>query len=134
MSNRASLSAAMPSVYVTDGDFERLSQIVVAARDAVPGAAVLANELRRAILVEDNAAPIPFVALGSCVTYRDLSSGRERRVQIVLPRDASIDHGRVSVLTPIGAALIGMTVDTTFRWTDGMGRPRAVRVIAVDGR
>ncbi|MBM3559941.1 MAG: hypothetical protein FJX53_08730 [Alphaproteobacteria bacterium] len=122
---------ALPAIYLTGADFERLSRIVDAAGDRVPGGAVLAGELRRSILVEDNDAPRPFVRLNSLVTYRDLPSGRERRVRLVVPREASIDDGRIPVLTPVGAALIGMIVGATFRWTDAGGRPRGVEILAV---
>ena len=131
MSATIANSGVLPAIYLTGADFECLSRIVDAASDRVPGAVALAEELRRSILVEDDAAARRFVRLNSLVTYRDLSSGRERRVQLVVPREASIDDGRVSVLTPVGAALIGMTIGAIFRWTDASGRPRGVEILAV---
>lgn len=122
---------ALPAIYLTGADFECLSRIVDATSERVPGAAALAEELRRSILVEDDDAPRPFVRLNSLVTYRDLPSGRERCVRLVVPREASIDDGRVSVLTPVGAALIGMTIGASFRWTDASGRPRGVEILDV---
>lgn len=122
-------AGALPAIYLTGADFECLSRIVDAAGDRVPGGAVLAEEVRRSILVEEDDAPRPFVRLNSLVTYRDLPGGRERRVRLVVPREASIEDGRVSVLTPVGAALIGMTIGATFRWTDASGRPRGVQIL-----
>lgn len=53
-------------------------------------------------------------------------------MRLSLPRDASIDEGRISVLTPVGAALIGMTAGEIFHWTDSDGRQRGVRVLTID--
>jgi regulator of nucleoside diphosphate kinase len=52
-------------------------------------------------------------------------------VRVSLPRDASIDDNRISVLSPVGAALIGLTAGEAFHWTDPEGRARGVRVLAV---
>jgi regulator of nucleoside diphosphate kinase len=87
--------------------------------------------MNRAVIVEPGQAPYPFVGVGSTVDYQDLSSGQVRRVRLSLPRDASIDEGRISVLTPVGAALIGMTAGETFHWTDNDSRARGVRVLAI---
>jgi len=50
----------------------------------------------------------------------------------VSTRAASRCWGRISVLPPVGAALIGMTAGETFHWTDGDGRARGVRVLTID--
>lgn len=120
-----------PTIYVTEADYDALADIVGAANDRIPGAQVLAAELDRARIVTPEDAPARFVQLGSLVAYEDEAGGGIRRVQIVTPRQASIDDGRISVLTPIGAALIGMTGGQTFRWTAPDGRDRAIRVIEV---
>jgi regulator of nucleoside diphosphate kinase len=121
----------LPTIYVTEADHEILSNLAEAVADRAAGSRVLANEMDRAVIVEPGQAPRPFVGVGSTVEYQDLSSGQARRVRLSLPRDASIDEGRISVLTPIGAALIGMTAGETFHWTDNDGRPRGVRVLAI---
>jgi regulator of nucleoside diphosphate kinase len=121
----------LPTVYVTEADHEILSNLAEAVADRAAGSRVLAGEMDRAVIVEPGEAPYPFVGVGSTVDYQDLSSGQVRRVRLSLPRDASIDEGRISVLTPVGAALIGMTAGETFRWTDNDGRARGVRVLAL---
>jgi regulator of nucleoside diphosphate kinase len=121
----------LPTVYVTEADHEILSNLAEAVADRAAGSRVLAGEMDRAVIVEPGEAPYPFVGVGSTVDYQDLSSGQVRRVRLSLPRDASIDEGRISVLTPVGAALIGMTAGETFHWTDNDGRARGVRVLAL---
>lgn len=121
----------LPTIYVTEADFEILSNLAEATAGRAPGGRVLAQEMARALIVEPGEAPRPFARIGSSVDYRDLSNGQTRTVRLSLPRDASIDDNRISVLTPIGAALIGMTAGEAFRWTDPEGRARGVRVLAV---
>jgi regulator of nucleoside diphosphate kinase len=121
----------LPTVYVTEADHEILSNLAEAVADRAAGSRVLAGEMNRAVIVEPGQAPYPFVGVGSTVDYQDLSSGQVRRVRLSLPRDASIDEGRISVLTPVGAALIGMTAGETFHWTDNDSRARGVRVLAI---
>jgi regulator of nucleoside diphosphate kinase len=122
---------AQPIIYVTEQDFELLSNLADAPAGRALGGRVLAHEMARAIIVEPGQAPRPFVRIGSKIEYRDLSNGQTRTVRLSLPRDASIDDNRISVLSPVGAALVGMSADQAFHWTDAEGRPRGVQVIAV---
>lgn len=122
---------ALPAIYVTEADFEILSNLADAAAGRAPGGRVLAGEMARAMIVEPGEAPHPFVRIGSRVAYRDLSSDQTRIVHVSLPRDASIDEGRISVLSPVGAALIGLSAGEAFHWTDPEGRARGVQVLAV---
>ena len=87
--------------------------------------------MARAMIVEPNEAPRPFVRIGSRVAFQDLSNDRTRIVHLSLPHDASIDDNRISVLSPVGAALVGLTAGEAFHWTDPEGRARGVRVLAV---
>ena len=131
VSTQTQSTRALPTIYVTEADFEILSNLADAAAGRAPGGRVLAEEMARALIVEPGEAPRPFARIGSSVDYHDLSNGQTRTVRLSLPRDASIDDNRISVLTPVGAALIGMTAGETFHWTDPEGRARGVRVLAV---
>jgi regulator of nucleoside diphosphate kinase len=117
-----------PSVYVTTADLEDLTEIAESGRSA--GAALLARELERAVVEEDE-APHAFVRLDSRVAYRDLLTGRARTVTVVRPGDADIDHDRLSVLTPVGAALFGLAAGDTFAFATDDGRPRVLQVLSV---
>jgi regulator of nucleoside diphosphate kinase len=132
MNTQTQSTQAPPAIYVTEADFEILSNLADAAGRA-PGGRVLAEEMARAMIVEPNELPRPFVRIGSRVQFQDLSNGQTRAVRISLPRDASIDDNRISVLSPVGAALIGLTAGEAFHWTDPEGRSRGVRVLAVEG-
>jgi len=130
-STHAQSTGALPAVYVTEADFEVLSNLADATADRAPGGRVLADEMARAVIVEPGEAPRPFVRIGSRVEFLDLSSEQTRDVRVSLPRDASIDDARISVLSPVGAALIGLTAGEAFHWTDPEGRSRGVRVLAI---
>lgn len=113
---------------MAEGDYDRLLNL--AAQDG-PGAELLARELDRAIVVRDTQAGPAFVRLGSWVEYRDQLTGRTRRVQVTPPDAADIDECRLSVLSPVGAALIGLAAGDTFGWTGPDGRPRLITIEAV---
>lgn len=119
-----------PPVYVTEADYERLSNLAALGRTL--GAELLGRELDRAVVVRADEAPQRFVRLGSAVTYRDLTSGEVRRVTLVCPDQADIDAGRLSALSPVGAALLGLCAGARFSWSGDDGRPRLVAVEAVE--
>jgi len=122
---------ANPAVYVTRSDYDQLSGL--AARDSAAsfGAALLGQELDRAILVQPESSR-SFVRLNSTVTYLDMRTGRERVVRLVLPQDADIDQGLISVLSPVGAALLGLVPGRVFGWEDDRGRSCLIRIVAID--
>ena len=68
----------------------------------------LMDEIARAKLVAPDKLHDDVVTIGSEVTYRDLSSDRMQTVFVVYPEDADIDQHRISVLTPVGVALLGL--------------------------
>lgn len=114
-----------PSLLVTEADFTR----VMALRPDPP----LRAELERAIVVDPNAMPSDVVALGSHVRYRDEHSGTSRCVQVVGPDDADAAAGRISVLAPVGAALLGLSVGQAIEWKFPGGEVRTLRVEHVSG-
>lgn len=116
-----------PPVRLTETDYNQLADLAEALQ--TEGGALLRRELDRARLVrEPRPGAVPFVRLGSYVEYRDLLSGRTRQVEIVLPAEADVDAGRLSVAAPAGAALIGLSAGDAFSWTAAGGRPHAVVV------
>lgn len=119
-----------PSIYVTESEYERLSEL--ADSRATSGAALLGDELVRAIIVKDGEFPRDFVRLHSFVEYSDLTTGRTRRVQIVPPEEADIDQDRLSVVTPVGAALIGLTPGDSIGVSTDDGRSHVLVVGTVE--
>ncbi|MEO8684700.1 MAG: nucleoside diphosphate kinase regulator, partial [Devosia sp.] len=88
----------------------------------------LLYELERAQVVSDEALPAAVVHMGSRVTYRP-DNGDARTVTLVYPVDADISAGRISVLTPIGTALIGLSQGQSITWTARNGQRHVLTVL-----
>lgn len=119
---------ASPAIILTKKDYEQLSQLV--ARMNTDLAAALEEEINRAELVEE--PPSHVVTMNSVVTYLDLESGKESRVTLVYPQDADLDTQKISVLAPIGAALIGLPVGQEIEWPLPNNKFKRIRVLKVD--
>jgi len=125
---------ALPPITLTSADVDRLERLVNAAEATFPRtAAFLARELGRATLVDPAARPAGVVAMGSKVTFRDDATAEERTLTLVYPEDANLEAGRISVLSPIGAALIGLSAGQSIEWQTPAGGQRSLTVIKVDG-
>ena len=79
--------------------------------------------------LEESEMPGDVVTLGSEVTYRE--GTRTQTVYIVAPEDANIEHRRISVLTPVGAALLGLAVGQKISWSMPDKRVAVLEVVAV---
>ena len=122
-------------IVITETDFERLQWLVeswkqLSQRDA-ERLDDLENELRRAIVVKSGEVPPDVVTMNSRVRIQDLSRGGEHTYQIVFPEDADLDENRISVLAPIGTALIGYRTGTTVEWRVPSGT-RRFRILDVE--
>jgi regulator of nucleoside diphosphate kinase len=69
--------------------------------------------------------------MNSRVVFEDEQTGERREVTLVYPREADIDAGKISILVPVGSALLGLRVGQSIDWTLPGGQKRRYRVIAV---
>jgi regulator of nucleoside diphosphate kinase len=100
---------ALPPILVTTDEMRRLSMLANSTMTLFPRVAhFLARELDRANVAPDDADLRGAVRMGSQVSYREDRTGGVR--ELVYPHEADIDLSRVSFLTPVGAALIGLSV------------------------
>lgn len=130
MSTRS--AAAKPRITLTDVDHAKLSQLAGAAANTFPDvAAELSDELARARILAKGKQLADTVRMGSEVVYRDESTGRTTTVTLVYPQDADIAQGKISILTPIGTALIGLSVGQSINWTTRSGEVRRLTVQSV---
>lgn len=121
-------AASLPPISVTTADFDRLSAL---ARTPTHAAEFLAREVGRARLIEPEAAGDALVTMNARVRYRDDVTGQERTVTLVYPGEADIEAGRLSVLTPVGAALIGRSAGQSIEWESPSGGVRSLTVTGV---
>jgi regulator of nucleoside diphosphate kinase len=115
----------------TDADtLERLIETTGFTRDG-SALSLLDEELARATIVADDALPPGAVALDSRVRFGDLETGEQREVTLVVPSKAALNEGRISVLSAVGSALIGLSVGDNIDWPMPGGRVRRLRVLEV---
>jgi len=88
-------------------------------------------ELDRARIVPDGALPRNVVRMGATVRFRS-EGGEERVVRLVYPGEADIAAGRISVVTPVGAALIGLREGQSITYHARDGRRQALTVLQVE--
>jgi regulator of nucleoside diphosphate kinase len=122
----------MPRIVVSESDHDRLTDLATAALDRLPETAQeLLDEMERAEVVGAPAVPANVVGMGSTVTFQP-DGGRKRRVTLVFPAAADIAESRISVLTPIGTALIGLSEGQSIDWSARDGRRHQLTVLAVE--
>lgn len=120
-----------PSIIVTRQDLERLHQLVGAQQTSEQRQRVaeqLETELERARVVSPQEVPAHVVTMGSTVVFAD-EQGRRREIDLVYPEEVS--RGRISILSPMGAALLGLSVGDTMDWPMPDGTTSTLRVIEV---
>jgi regulator of nucleoside diphosphate kinase len=124
-----STHAAPPAIVVTKPDYERLSNLVDSARATPLVGEYLANELDRARVVEANQIAPTIVTMHSRFVFRDESTGETRTVSLVYPGEENIDEGCISILTPVGAALLGLSEGQSIEWETLTGESRVLTVV-----
>ena len=117
-----------PSLFLTQDDLDRLSQLLEAH---VGRFAKLEGELARAAVVPRSEIPRDVVTMNSRVIFEDESIGGRREVTLVYPGDADIDAGKISILVPVGTALLGLRVGQSIDWELPSGETHRYRVIEV---
>lgn len=122
----------LPPITLTMRDFERLDRLVAAAADRFPRAAdFLGREISRANIVESTEVLKGLVGMGTTVEYRDDTTDQVRTVTLVYPDEADLAAGKISVLSPVGAALIGLSVGQSIEWQSPAGGWRSLTVLGV---
>jgi regulator of nucleoside diphosphate kinase len=114
-----------PPIVVVDDQHERLVDLALSSMDRMPGAVMLFEELKRARTVEH--LPRDAIGINSVVTF-EYDGARYRDYALVDPHDADFSSGRISVLTPVGAMLLGLSVGQTMDWTGDDGRAHRVTI------
>jgi regulator of nucleoside diphosphate kinase len=126
-------AAARPPVHLIDFESDLVANLALRSEHQQPRiAAMLLHEIDRAEIHSPDTLPQHVVRLGSKVDFVDESSNRSHHVELVLPGEANIAEGRISIMTPVGAALYGLAAGETIEWRDADDRSRRIRVTAVE--
>ncbi len=128
-------TTGVPDISICQSDYERLSDVAEAFLEAHPEAAeTLLEELDRAQIVSNSTLPANVVRMGSMLRFKtDASDGRI--VTLVYPDEADIAKGKISIITPIGAALIGLSAGQSIDWLarDGVKRRLTIERVWSEG-
>ena len=109
------------TIHITEVDLARLRKLIEAARDNgvdsnTPYMNRLEDELDRANIVDPKEIPMDAITMRSKVRLKDLESRKEMIYSLVFPSEADVDEGRISVLAPVGTAMIGYRVGDIIEW------------------
>jgi regulator of nucleoside diphosphate kinase len=122
------------TIYITNPDMERLSALVegyrLQGREDRHTLQRLEDELDRAVVVDPSEVSADLVTLDSQVLLVDLDSGEQMLFTLVLPSRSNVEAGRISVLAPLGMAVLGYRVGDEIEWEVPAGR-RRLRVQSV---
>jgi regulator of nucleoside diphosphate kinase len=121
------------TIYITEFDLNRLNKLIEMMEDQPDirdrkYIEELDDELRRAKVVAPKSVPGDVITMNSKVRVKDLDTGKETIYQLVFPGDADVKQNKISVLAPIGTALIGFRVGETLEWK----APAGVKTIRVE--
>jgi regulator of nucleoside diphosphate kinase len=123
---------SVPQIIVSNADYERLTDLATASLERLPEVAnELLSEMDRAKVVQDGSVPNDVVRMGSIVTFKS-DDGNTRTFKLVYPAEESLDEHRISVMTPVGAALIGLSEGQSISWTARDGRHHQLTVTKVE--
>jgi regulator of nucleoside diphosphate kinase len=108
------------SIHITDFDMERLRKLLEGTKHwnlkDRQYLEHLEEELDRAVLVPSKKIPANVVTMNTHMRVKDLDTDKEMSVQLVFPSEADFERGKISILAPIGTALIGYCAGDTVEW------------------
>lgn len=106
-----------PHIVISSLDAERLEALLDSSpQGSFPGKEELEAELTRAEIVEPDQIPSTVITMNSTVRFRVESSSQEFTLTLVYPRDIDSSSDKISILAPVGSALIGLSVGDSIEW------------------
>ena len=121
-----------PNLIVSSLDFDRLERLLESAQyRQLPAARTLLLEMQRAEILPPEQMPANIVTMRSVVECSEQISGARHTLTLAYPGEADIDAGRVSVLSPVGSALLGLSVGQEIDWPVSGGRSLRLHVDAI---
>lgn len=129
---RGRLTEVRPPIAIDANHLARLAALSsLTSGPMVEVSEYLREEIDRAHVLPAEKLRPDIVNLGSRVKFRDKQTGKVQEIILVYPFDADIARRRVSVLTPVGAALLGLSVNQTISFHTRAGERRELTVLKV---
>lgn len=121
-----------PHIVLTSQDLDRLEALLESLpANAFPGRNELEDELDRADIVEPEQIPPSVVTMNSTVRFRIDSSGEEYCLTLVYPKDVDGSEDKISILAPVGSALLGLSTGDEIEWPGPGGGTIKLRIVEV---
>ncbi|MGE5155641.1 MAG: nucleoside diphosphate kinase regulator [Bdellovibrio bacteriovorus] len=118
-----------PKIVISSRDLERLESLLESLPgQELPDRHALEAELARAEIVEPRDMPPTVVTMNSTVRFRVESSSKDFHLTLVYPKDVDANGGTISVLAPVGSALLGLSVGDEIEWPKPGGGMLRVRI------
>lgn len=125
-------SHLLAPIFISSAQLPRLEKMATGLEARDPRLAdVLLTELARASVLAEAEMPKDVVRVGSRLSYRDAEQEQAQSVELVWPEEADISLGRISVLTPLGTALLGLRAGDAFFWETRNGAQRQLKIVEV---
>lgn len=120
-----------PAITVTERDHDRMQQLLdTELAHTLPGIDMLVRELDRATIVKSEEIGPDVVTMNSTVRFVEEGEYKAYELKLVYPHNAG-QPGTVSILAPVGSALLGLSVGQMIRWQVPGGRDLQLRVVSV---
>jgi len=121
--------SSKPNIIISSLDLERLERVL----DSLPGKAFpgmneLEEELERAQIVAPRDVPATVVTMNSTVRFQVKNTQEEFCLTLVYPKDMDTTGGTISILAPVGSALLGLSVGDEIEWPGPSGKPMQVSI------
>ena len=117
------------TIFITEKDYARIKNALSSVNpDDYEN---LELELERAKIISDDEVPPNLVTMNSKVKFYNVQENKEMIVTIVYPADADFDEGKVSILDPLGSALIGLLENHEINWMFSDGKTKTLRILKV---
>lgn len=121
-----------PPIHMIDEEAETLTDLALQLEQRLPQVSeLLLREIERAKIYPRDRIGADVVTMYARVRFVDAANGRAQEYQLVYPKDADIAQGRISILTPVGAGLIGLRQGQSILWPDRDGHERELQIVAV---
>jgi regulator of nucleoside diphosphate kinase len=120
---------AETTIILTQEDYEKLTNLLRSTH--FKASEHLEEEISRAQVVPQADVPHDVVTMNSRVIFLDEETGKESEVILVYPQDANVTAKKISILAPVGIALIGLRVNQSIDWPLPNGSTRKIKIVSV---
>lgn len=120
-----------PELYLSHRDYDRLWQLLDRLADKTELTSNLGDELDRATLLQSEDVPKTVVTMNSKVRFLNEDSQKEHELELVFPSQITGETGKISILTPAGSALIGLSIGDSIEWPLAQKKTLRLKIIDV---